>query len=135
MKSYLNGLLIVLPLALIVAPSLAWGGDAAAGAIIFNANCASCHGVSGKGDGPVGAALTPAPRDFTIGDFAFDPDDNGAKGEDSDLRAVIKNGAMKFGGSPLMAPWPTLSDGQVGDIIAHIRSLKAEDGAEESAAE
>ena len=57
-------------------------GDAAAGKALFDANCASCHGVSGKGDGPVGAALTPAPRDFTLGVFAFDADDNGVAGED-----------------------------------------------------
>lgn len=102
-------------------------GDAAAGKALFDANCASCHGVSGKGDGPVGAALTPAPRDFTLGAFAFDADDNGVAGEDPDLTLVIQNGAMKYEGSPLMAPWPTLTDDQVVDVIAHIRSLEAEE--------
>lgn len=32
---------------------------------IFAENCASCHGVSGHGDGKLAAALTPAPTDFT----------------------------------------------------------------------
>ena len=35
-------------------------------------------------------------------------------------------GALAFGGSPLMAGWPTLTDEQVADVIAFIRSLKAE---------
>ena len=115
-------------------PASAWAGDAAAGKVIFEANCASCHGVSGKGDGPVGAALDPRPRDFTVADFKFDADGSGTPGDDSDLVMVIQNGAMKFGGSPLMAPWPTLTEVQVTDIIAHIRSLKAADGAAGEAA-
>ena len=130
MNFRLPALLAVLPLAFVAMPSVASAADAAAGKVIFDANCSSCHGVSGKGDGPVGAALNPPPRNFTIGDFAFDPDANGAKGEDADLILVIQNGAMQYGGSPLMAPWPTLSEDQVNDIVAHIRSLKTEDAAE-----
>jgi mono/diheme cytochrome c family protein len=99
-------------------------GDAAAGKTVYEANCASCHGTSGKGDGPVGSALNPSPRDFTVGSFKFDANGDGTAGEDADLKMVIKQGAMAFGGSPLMAPWPTLNDQQVTDIIAHIRSLK-----------
>ena len=110
------------------ASSLA-AGDPAAGEMLFNANCSSCHGVSGKGDGPVGAALTPPPRDFTIAAFNFDADGNGVAGEDQDLILVIQNGAMKYGGSPLMAPWPTLTEVQVADVIAHIRSLKTDEAA------
>ena len=102
----------------------AFAGDAAAGKALFEANCASCHGTSGKGDGPVGAALNPPPRDFTVGAFKFDADGNGTPGEDADLTSVIQKGAMAFGGSALMAPWPTLSEAQIGDVIAHIRTLK-----------
>jgi mono/diheme cytochrome c family protein len=127
MNVHLTTLLVALSLASFAVPSAAWAGDAAAGAMLFNANCSSCHGISGKGDGPVGAALTPSPRNFTIGDFAFDADESGTKGEDTDLTLVITNGAMKYGGSPLMAPWPTLSEAQIGDVIAHIRSLKVEE--------
>ena len=127
MNAHLTALLVAISLASFAIPSNAWAGDAAAGAALFNANCMSCHGISGKGDGPVGAALTPPPRNFAIGDFAFDADGNEAKGEDADLTLVITNGAMKYGGSPLMAPWPTLTEAQIGDVIAHIRSLKVEE--------
>ena len=105
-------------------------GDPAAGKALFDANCSSCHGISGKGDGPVGAALTPAPRDFTIGAFAFDADQNGSPGDDQDLMLVIQNGAMKYGGSPLMAPWPTFTEIQITDMVAHIRSMKTDEAEE-----
>jgi mono/diheme cytochrome c family protein len=107
--------------------------DPAAGKVLFDANCSSCHGVSGMGDGPVGAALTPAPRDFTLAAFAFDADQNGTPGDDRDLALVIQNGAMKYGGSPLMAPWPTLTDDQVMDVVAHIRSMKTDETLETEA--
>jgi len=45
-----------------VAPT-AWP-DIAAGAKLFQANCVSCHGVIGAGDGIAGAALDPKPANF-----------------------------------------------------------------------
>jgi mono/diheme cytochrome c family protein len=105
-------------------PGSALAGDAAAGKSLFEANCASCHGTSGKGDGPVGAALNPPPRDFTVGDFKFDANGDGKPGEDADLTLVIQKGAMAYGGSALMAPWPTLTDAQIGDVIVYIRTFK-----------
>ena len=110
--------------ALLALPFTALAGDAAAGKTIFDANCSSCHGMSGKGDGPVGAALQPPPRDFSVGDFAYDTDGDGEKGSDADLKNVITKGAAAFGGSPLMAPWPMLSDGDVDNVVAYIRTLK-----------
>ena len=102
----------------------AFAGDAAAGKTTYTVNCFACHGETGKGDGPVGVALQPPPRDFSKGDFVFDTDGDGAKGSDADLTNVIRNGAMKYGGSPLMAPWATLSDDEVANLIAFLRSLK-----------
>jgi mono/diheme cytochrome c family protein len=104
--------------------SAARAGDAAAGKAVYDVNCTSCHGPAGKGDGPVGSALNPAPRDFSVGDFKFDADKNGTPGEDADLALVIQRGAAAYGGSPLMAPWPTLSDADVENVVAYIRSLK-----------
>lgn len=31
---------------------------------LYDANCQSCHGADGKGDGPAGATLNPPPRNF-----------------------------------------------------------------------
>jgi mono/diheme cytochrome c family protein len=110
--------------AAVIAPAGALAADAAAGKTIFTTNCASCHGEGGKGDGPVGAALQPPPRDFTKAEFKFDADKDGKTGTDADLKGVITQGAGAFGGSPLMAPWPTLSDADVANVIAYVRSLK-----------
>ena len=111
-------------LATLLAPALASAGDAAAGKTSFVTYCSPCHGDGGKGDGPAGLALQPPPRDFTAADFKFDTDGDGAVGTDADLKAVITKGAAAFGGSPLMAPWLTLTDADVANIIAFVRSLK-----------
>jgi mono/diheme cytochrome c family protein len=39
---------------------------AVSGSELFYNNCAACHGVGGKGDGPMGAVLTIRPADLTI---------------------------------------------------------------------
>ncbi|MEN8167668.1 MAG: c-type cytochrome, partial [Pseudomonadota bacterium] len=45
--------------------------DAAAGKAIYDGKgaCGSCHGLTGRGDGPAAAALDPKPRSFTEGVF------------------------------------------------------------------
>ena len=112
------------PAALLTPATALAAGDAAAGKTTFVTYCSSCHGESGKGDGPVGASLSPPPRDFSVGEFKFDTDSSGEPGTDEDLANVIKNGGAAYGGSPLMAPWPSLSDAEVTNAIAYIRSLK-----------
>ncbi len=120
----LCNLTAALAAAALLAPGAARAADAAAGKATFTTNCVTCHGESGKGDGPVGAALTPPPRDFTKGDFKFDTDKDGKTGTDADLKNVVQKGGAAFGGSPLMAPWPTLSDADIANLIAYIRTLK-----------
>jgi mono/diheme cytochrome c family protein len=38
------------------------------GKTLFGANCSSCHGQLGKGDGPAAATMNPRPRNFTSPD-------------------------------------------------------------------
>ncbi len=47
------------------------GPEHAEGRGLFRTLCASCHGVSGNGRGPVGAAQVPYPRDYRMGIFKF----------------------------------------------------------------
>lgn len=98
--------------------------DAAAGEATYKTFCFSCHGLTGKGDGPAGAVLNPKPRDFTVGDFKLDADGDGTPGTDADLALVIRNGAQRYGGSPLMAPWGHMTDQQIADLVAYVRSLR-----------
>lgn len=114
----------ILAAGVLLAPAALAAGDAAAGKALYEANCMSCHGPKGQGDGPVGQALNPRPRDFSKGEFKFDTDHDGKTGTDADLMNVIHNGAAAYGGSPLMAPWPTLSEADRHNLIAYIRTLK-----------
>lgn len=122
-RSLMTGLALVLSSGI---ASAAFAGDAAAGKAVYTGKgtCWTCHGQAGKGDGPAGKALNPAPRDFSAGSFKFDADKNGKPGEDADLKLVITKGAGAFGGSPLMVPWGHLSAKEIDDVIAFVRSLK-----------
>ncbi len=112
-------------LATLLAPASALAGDAAAGKTAYTVNCVSCHGETGRGDGPVGQVLQPPPRDFSVGDFKFDGDEDGKVGTDADLKAVIAKGAGAFGGNQMMAAWGgVLSDEDIDNIVVYIRTLK-----------
>jgi len=118
-------LLALAALSVLLAPASSLAGDADAGKAKYDMFCASCHGSAGKGDGPVAVAIQPPPRDFTVGAFKFDTDDSGEPGTDEDLKNVITNGAGKYGGNMMMAPWGgTLSEDDIANIIAYVRSFK-----------
>ncbi|HWT77849.1 MAG TPA: cytochrome c [Candidatus Methylomirabilis sp.] len=102
---------------------LMWGialgaaGDAAKGKAKYQELCASCHGASGKGDGPAAAGLPTKPRNHT--DSAYM-----SKLKDQQIFDTIKKGGQAMGKSPLMPPWgSTLSDAQIWDLVAYIRTL------------
>ncbi len=54
----------VLPPVDILAVSVPGDSLLARGRELYQANCSSCHGVEGQGDGPAGLALNPKPRNF-----------------------------------------------------------------------
>ena len=124
MLSKTTRLIVFSAIVALMIPAVSNAGDADAGKVIFDTNCMTCHGPVGKGDGPLSAALNPKPRDLSTGQFKFDTDGDGTAGGDKDLENVIKQGAMAFGGSPLMAPWPALSEADVANLVAYIRTLK-----------
>jgi mono/diheme cytochrome c family protein len=113
-------------LAALLAPTSALAADLEKAKGLYTINCASCHGDTGKGDGPVAVAVPPPPpRDFTVGDFKYDADKDGTIGSDADLKAVIAKGAGAFGGNMMMAAWAgLLSDEDIDGLVAYIRTLK-----------
>jgi mono/diheme cytochrome c family protein len=79
--------------------------------------CATCHGDSGKGDGPAGANLPIKPQDLTAG-LIMNPL------PDHMLHKAIALGPQTIGLSNLMPPFrPQLSDIQIEEVIAYIRTL------------
>jgi mono/diheme cytochrome c family protein len=100
------------------------GGDAGHGQTLFANRCSICHGGGGSGDGLATPAINPKPRDFTQGRFYIDADANNETGEDVDLARVILHGPRAFGGTLAMPAFEgTLSESDVRDLIAHIRTL------------
>jgi mono/diheme cytochrome c family protein len=74
-------------------------------------NCVSCHGPSGKGDGPAAAALPPPkPANWTA--------DPVQKQSDGELFWKISNGRGA------MPPWKHLPDNERWEIVNYIRTLK-----------
>jgi cytochrome c oxidase cbb3-type subunit 2 len=69
---------------------------------IFNMACVACHGVQGKGDGTVGATLSPRrapqPRDFTSAEFKLRSTPSGHLPTTADLFRTLTEGIRAEGG-------------------------------------
>jgi mono/diheme cytochrome c family protein len=74
--------------------------------------CMNCHGVKADGQGPMGAALDPRPRNFTCGKTMKDI-------SDGQMYWIIKNGSAGTG----MMAFKGMPDNQVWQLIHYIRSL------------
>lgn len=84
---------------------------------LYAANCASCHGATGGGDGPLSAGLQPAPAKHADGNYM------NALSNDY-LFKVVKEGGAAVGKSATMAPWGTsLSDEEIWGLVRFMRSL------------
>lgn len=59
---------------------------------VYEVNCAGCHGVEGRGDGPAASYLYPKPRDFRLGRFKIVSNADGKLPPDTDLFDVITRG-------------------------------------------
>ena len=88
--------------------------------------CFTCHGNTGRGDGPAAVALSPKPRSFASGEYLFDTDGDGIKGSPADLRNILKFGTIKYGGSPLMPPRPDITGEDLENLVKFVQALKAE---------
>lgn len=59
---------------------------------LYGTQCAPCHGIEGKGDGPAAEFLYPKPRNFTLAQFKFRSTPFGKLPTDQDLLKILNNG-------------------------------------------
>ena len=86
----------------------AQSGDVARGKTLFARNCASCHGLKGKGDGY--RLLGPDPANLTA--------PSTRKKSDAGLLKIIHDG------KPNMPSWDVrLSEKESRDVLAYVRTL------------
>ena len=91
---------------------------------VFQAYCVACHGTAGTGNGPMASALV---RDFGVrpSDLTAPRFMSGEKGDD-ELRQAVTGGGKAVHRSAYMPAWgQSLTDRQVGDLVAYLRELQS----------
>jgi caa(3)-type oxidase subunit IV len=88
---------------------------------MFNIVCASCHGTAGDGTGAAGAALDPAPANFT------DPAFWETRDMDRVVNVITNGAAAAFGGSALMVGWSSSFDEeQIQQLAEYVSEFRPE---------
>jgi|ERR1035437_6528732 mono/diheme cytochrome c family protein len=84
---------------------------------LYEKSCNTCHGPSGKGDGPAGKMLKPPPADFGTA----------LKGKaDADIVKVIKEGGKAVGKSMAMPAFGSkLKDDEIQAVIAYVKGFSS----------
>lgn len=91
-------------------PVAATSDSVTRGGALFQANCASCHGTSGLGDGPLADGMFPKPANFTAAHTRMHPD--------GQLFEWIQNGKP---GTEMPAFGDSLTDEEIWDLINYIQ--------------
>jgi mono/diheme cytochrome c family protein len=94
-------------------PVAATPASIAAGKKLYDGQCASCHGVSGKGDGKAGALLKPLPSDLTDADWKHGQ-------TDGEIFTVIRDGARQTG---MRAYGSRIPANDLWNLVNYVRSL------------
>ncbi|MBC7895441.1 MAG: FTR1 family protein [Cytophagaceae bacterium] len=89
--------------------------DLADGRSIYQANCASCHGVTGMADGPAAAQLNPPPP--PLGDAAAMADVSPA--------LMYRKIAVGVAGTSMVGWASTLSPDQRWNVVAYLNAMRA----------
>ncbi len=89
----------------------------AEGKKLYLTYCSSCHGDSGKGDGPAAQSLPVKPANHTDGSVMNQL-------SDKFLLDIISKGGSAVGKSAMMPAWGgQLKESQLRDIVAYVRSI------------
>ncbi len=99
-------------------------GDPASGKVVYEKHCHYCHGMKGRGDGPVGFALTPHPLNFV------DDKRRMAQSDAALFKSITEGVRKEIGGESMFMPrWKEiLSEKERWDVLAYIRKLSKEGG-------
>ena len=97
--------------------------DVEAGKQVYLKRCAECHGVEGKGDGPLAAYMEPRPRDFTAGQYKLRTTRSGELPTDDDLMRAVSLGVID---TPMPGWEGILSVGQRHQVIAYLKTFFAD---------
>jgi len=100
------------------------GGPASAdalqrGRLVYEVNCAVCHGVSGDGNGMASHMFRAQPRDFRRGLFKFRSTPSGSLPTDDDLLRTVTEGLRWTG----MVGRPDLSEADRRAVVAYVKTL------------
>ena len=86
----------------------------AAGKTVYDAQCASCHGTTGKGDGKMAAMMNPPkPSDFTDATWKHG-------GTDGEIFAVIRDGAK---GTAMRGYGSRLKPEEMWNVVNYLRTF------------
>jgi mono/diheme cytochrome c family protein len=88
-------------------------GDSSKGRALYEKLCVACHGMEGKGDGPMGKALVPPATDFTSAASKKKPV--------TELQRTIEQGKA---GTAMPAWKGQLSSSDITDVVAYLGSLR-----------
>lgn len=85
---------------------------------IFAGRCTTCHGATGRGDGPASAGLTPRPRDFSDKSWQQSV-------TDEHIEKIIQLGGAAVGKNAAMPPNPDLTakPAVIAALREHVRQL------------
>ena len=81
------------------------------GHVTYTATCATCHGDTGRGEGPAGLALNPPPADLSI---------HVPLHTDSELYSFIAEGIE---GTPMVAQLGNLTSDEIWHLVNYIRTI------------
>jgi len=94
-------------------PVASTAASIAAGKKLYDAQCASCHGPTGKGDGKAGALLKPLPSDISDTEWKHGS-------SDGEIFTVIRDGASQTG---MRAYGSRIPANDIWNLVNYVRSL------------